>query len=172
MSFIFLISFYGREQFNCSSWASQVALVVMNTSASAGDTKDISSIPGSGRSPGGGNGNSFQYSYLKNSVDRGAWQVTVHRVAKSWTWLKCSTCTVAYPSFIDIFTYLVSLKKVIRIFKNYFSVCTEVTFFCCLFSFFHFMSLSFLKWLLVLDCQFIFMNDDQFNLCKWIPFTL
>ena len=85
LSFIFLISFYGREQFNCSSWASQVALVVMNTSASAGDTKDISSIPGSGRSPGGGNGNSFQYSYLKNSVDRGAWQVTVHRVAKSWT---------------------------------------------------------------------------------------
>ena len=43
------------------------------------------SIPGSGRSPGRGNGNPLQYSYLKNSMDRGAWQTIVHGLAKSWT---------------------------------------------------------------------------------------
>ena len=43
-------------------------------------------IPGSGRSPGGGNGNPLQYSCLENPMDRGTWQVIVHRAAKSWTW--------------------------------------------------------------------------------------
>ena len=43
--------------------------------------------PGSGWSPGGGNGNPMQYSCLENPMDRGAWQATVHGVAKSWTWL-------------------------------------------------------------------------------------
>ena len=43
------------------------------------------SIPESGRSPGEGNSNSFQYSYLDNSMDRGAWWATVHGVTKSWT---------------------------------------------------------------------------------------
>ena len=42
-------------------------------------------IPGLGRSPGEGNGNPLQYSCLENSIDRGAWQTTVHAVAKSWT---------------------------------------------------------------------------------------
>ena len=45
----------------------------------------LGSIPGSGRSHGEGNGNSFQYSCLKNLMDRGAWPATVHRVAKSRT---------------------------------------------------------------------------------------
>ena len=49
---------------------------------------DVGSIPGSGRSPGGGNGNPLQYSCLENPMDRGAWQATVHGVAKSWTRLK------------------------------------------------------------------------------------
>ena len=44
--------------------------------------------PGSGRSPGGGNGNPLQYSCLQNPIDMGAWRATVHRVAKSQTWLK------------------------------------------------------------------------------------
>ena len=48
----------------------------------AGDT---GSIPGSGRSPGKENGNPLQYSFLDNSMDRAAWQATVHVVAKSWT---------------------------------------------------------------------------------------
>ena len=46
---------------------------------------DPGSIPGSGRSPGEGNGNPLQYSCLENSMDRGSWQATVHGVAKSWT---------------------------------------------------------------------------------------
>ena len=51
------------------------------------DTGDMSSIPGSGRSPGGGNGYPLQCSSLKNPMDRGVWQATVQGVAKSQTWL-------------------------------------------------------------------------------------
>ena len=46
---------------------------------------DLGSIPGCGRSPGGGNGNPLQYSCLENSMDRGAWWATVHGVAKNRT---------------------------------------------------------------------------------------
>ena len=51
--------------------------------ANAGDTRDAGSVPGSGRSPGGGNGNPHRYSCLKNSMDRGAWWSSVRSVAKS-----------------------------------------------------------------------------------------
>jgi len=50
-----------------------------------GATGDVVSIPGSGRSPGGGNDNSFEYSYLENPMDREDWQAIVHGVAKNWT---------------------------------------------------------------------------------------
>ena len=63
-------------------------LVVKNLLASAGDLRDTDLIPGWGRSPGGGHGNPLQYSCLKYSMDRGAWQAAVHRVAKSQTQLK------------------------------------------------------------------------------------
>ena len=56
--------------------------VVKNLSANKGDTGDSGSISGSGRSPGGGNGNPLQCSCLENSMDRGAWQATVHGVIK------------------------------------------------------------------------------------------
>ena len=65
--------------------AFQEALVVKNLPASAGDVRDTSSNPGSGRSPGGGHGSSLQYSCLENPLDRGARQAIVHRVAKSQT---------------------------------------------------------------------------------------
>ena len=52
---------------------------------SACSVGDPGSIPGWGRSPGEGNGNPLQYSCLENSMDRGAWQATVHGLAKSWT---------------------------------------------------------------------------------------
>ena len=68
--------------------ASQVALVVKSPLVNAGDTRDMGSIPGSGRSPGVENGNPLQYSCLKNSTDRGTWQVTVHGVAKSHTCMR------------------------------------------------------------------------------------
>ena len=67
---------------------SQVALMVKNSPAYAGDTRDISLIPGSGRSPGGGHGNPLPFSCLENPMDRGAWWATVHKVAKSRTGLK------------------------------------------------------------------------------------
>ena len=61
--------------------------------ANAGDARDTGSIPGSGRSPGGWNGTRLQYSCLENSMDRGAWWATVHRVAESDTaeWLNMNT---------------------------------------------------------------------------------
>ena len=68
---------------------SQVALVVRNQLASAGDAGGLSSIPGSARSPGGGNGLPLQCSCLENSVERGVLQATVHGVTESDTteWL-------------------------------------------------------------------------------------
>ena len=69
-----------------SEW--QVALVVENLPANAGDIRDVGSIPGLERSPGGGYGNPFQYSCVENPMDRGSWQATVHRVTKSQTRLK------------------------------------------------------------------------------------
>ena len=61
--------------------------MVRNIPASAGNLRDASSIPGSGRS-GGGHGNSLKYSCLENPMDGGAWWAAVHGVAKSWTRLK------------------------------------------------------------------------------------
>ena len=66
-----------REKQGLHRWLSE-----KNLPDSAGD---MVSIPGSGRSPGEGNGNPLQYSYLGNPMDKGAWWATVHGVAKSWT---------------------------------------------------------------------------------------
>ena len=59
--------------------------VVKNPLANAGDSRDTGLIPGSGRSPGRGNGNPLQYSCLDNPMDRGSWRAMVHMVAKSQT---------------------------------------------------------------------------------------
>ena len=61
--------------------------VVKKLPGKAGDTGDGGLIPGSGRSPGGGNGKPVQYSCLERPMDRGAWRPTVHRMAKSQTQL-------------------------------------------------------------------------------------
>ena len=55
---------------------------VKNLPANAGDSGNLGSIPGLGRSPGGGNGNPLKYSCLKNPMDREAWEATAHKVAK------------------------------------------------------------------------------------------
>ena len=67
-------------------WASQVSQLQKkkNPPANAGD---MGSIPGSGRSCGGGNGNPLQYSCLENPTDKGAWRATAHRTAKTQTQL-------------------------------------------------------------------------------------
>ena len=77
--------------------ASPVLLVVKNPPANAGDIRDGGSMPGSGKSPGGGHGNPFQYSCLENHMDRGAWWATVNGVAESRTWLRDLACTHSFP---------------------------------------------------------------------------
>ena len=61
--------------------------MIKNPPANAGDIRDAGSIPGPGRSPGGGHGNPLQCSCLENPMDRGAWWATVHGVTKNWTQL-------------------------------------------------------------------------------------
>ena len=68
--------------------ASQVALVVKIPPANARDVKDIALIPGSGRPPEEGHGNTLQYPCLENPINRRAGRATVHRVTKSWIRLK------------------------------------------------------------------------------------
>ena len=57
----------------------------LNSEESTCQAGDVGSTPGLGRSPGEGNGNPLQYSCLENPMDKGAWQVIVHGVAKGWT---------------------------------------------------------------------------------------
>ena len=68
--------------FGGSMRASQVALVVKNPPANAGDARDMGLIPGLGGSPRERNGNPLQYPCLENPMDRGAWQTTVHGVTR------------------------------------------------------------------------------------------
>ena len=63
--------------------------------------RNSGSIPESGKSPGGGQGNPLQYSCLENPLDMGAWQATVHRVTKSQTWLMTQhTCPRAHSALV------------------------------------------------------------------------
>ena len=75
-----------------------MALLVKNLPASAGVLREACLIPGSARSPGGGNGTLLQYSCLENSMDRGAWQATAHGVTKRWTQLKQLSTTHTYTN--------------------------------------------------------------------------
>ena len=68
--------------------SAQAVLVVRNPPANAGDVRDAGVIPGLGKTPGEESGNPLQYPCLDNSMDRGAWWAMLHRVAKSWAWLK------------------------------------------------------------------------------------
>ena len=67
--------------------------VLKNTPVNAGDIRDLGSMPGSGRSPGEGNGNPLWYSCLENSKDRGAGWATVHGISKSGTQMSTHACT-------------------------------------------------------------------------------
>ena len=71
--------------------------------ASASNAGDPGSVPGSGRSPGEGNGNPLQYSYLENPMDGEAWYATVHRVAESATTEQPHfTCTTSLPVHLSV----------------------------------------------------------------------
>ena len=75
--------------------------MVKNLPANVGDSRDAGSIPGLGRSPGGGNGNPLQYSCLENPMDRGALQATVHGVAKRWTRLSDYLTTILFRIYAN-----------------------------------------------------------------------
>ena len=85
--------------FTPEAGASQVELVIKNPPSNARDIRDAGLTPGSGRSPGGGNGTPLQYSYLANPMNRGAWWAAVHWVTKSWTQLS------THASFIQIWDW-------------------------------------------------------------------
>ena len=89
-----------------------MVLVVKNSPTNAGDVRVMGSIPGSGRSPGEGNGNPLQYSDLENPMDRGAWQATVHGVAKSQTQLSDFTFTFFHSKIKNIDENLLEKLKV------------------------------------------------------------
>ena len=111
-----------KLRYSWSTGASQVVPVPKNLPPNAGGIRDTGSIPGSGRSPGGENGNPLQYSYLGNPMNRGAWRATVHSVAKSQTQLKqlsmhrhmstwshcgkchseCQICSIALGSYLKV----------------------------------------------------------------------
>ena len=79
----------------------QVAKLVKSPPANAGDTRDMDSIPGSGRSPGVGNGNPFQYSCLGNPMDRGAWRATTYGVTKEPDMTECACTQASPPRIVD-----------------------------------------------------------------------
>ena len=99
------------------SWASQVALVVKNTPANAGDFWDV--VLGRARPPGEGSGNPLQYSCLENPMDRGDWWAMVHRVAKGWTCLKW-LCKY-------VFFYFSVLPLLLSFVLNGYFLCTILT---------------------------------------------
>ena len=109
--------------------ASQVVLVVKNPPA--GEVRDTGSIPGLGRSPGGGNGNSLQCFCLENPMDRGAWWATVHRVAKSQSWLKRLSTHPCKFDFRTCSTVNISWTLSLYCFDKYFPCAWK-----CLFIFF------------------------------------
>ena len=86
-------------ELNAMASGSPGGSVVKNLPASTGDTRDVGSIAGSGRSPGEGHGNPLQNSCLENPLDRGDWQATVHGLAKSQAWLSDWVCTQCYGWF-------------------------------------------------------------------------
>ena len=95
---LFLTSFWLMRIFciihlssNTGLMGSPGGTVVKNSPSNAGDVAEVGLIPVLGRSPGGGNGNPFQYSCLENPMHRGAWWATVHGVTKSWTQLNAHT---------------------------------------------------------------------------------
>ena len=89
MCVIYVMWFYVYVMYGLPRWLSDKKLP-----ANAGNTRDVSSIPRLGRSPGVGNANPLWYSHLEYSVDRGTYWFTVHMVLKCQTWLSMQTCTL------------------------------------------------------------------------------
>ena len=99
------------------------------SACSAGDSGDLASIPGSGRSPGGGHGNPLQYSCLENPMDREGWQATVHGVAESWTWLTLSLLSLWFSVVAEVLFVLKGWYRKGEIFIAYGIMIVKWTFF-------------------------------------------
>ena len=97
---IFMVKYMQKQ-------ASQVVLMVKNLPTKARDSREKISIPGSGRSPGGGHGNPLQCSCLENPTDRKAWRAIVHRVSKSWTRVKRLNYM---PTYAEASKYILSWR--------------------------------------------------------------
>ena len=82
-------------------WSGLSAAGVKNPLANAGDVRDAGSIPRSGKSLGGGDGNPLQCSFLENPMARGAWWAIAHRATKSQTWLKWLHTWFGLPKFLN-----------------------------------------------------------------------
>ena len=82
--------------------------MVKNMPTNAGDKGDMGSIPGSGRSPGVGNGNALQYSCLEKSMDRGAWRTTIHKITNNQKQLYTHTYTyIQLILYVIVYTFCV-----------------------------------------------------------------
>ena len=99
---------YGNSSFLMfffSLHSSILAQLVKNLPASAGDAGDVGLNPGLGQSPGEGNGNLLQYSFLENSMGGGLWGAKVHGVTKSWTWLSDFNYILYRPGHVQDICY-------------------------------------------------------------------
>ena len=106
-----------------------MAPAVKNLPANAGDTSDAGSIPGLGRSPGGGNGNlySLHYSCLEKSMDRGVWQATVHGVTKTQTRLSTHTTHVLKRLVFQRTLFCLRFSPLFHIYCNLYDIeCKEM----------------------------------------------
>ena len=127
--------------------SSQVALVVKNLPANAGDVREVGSIPGSGRTSGGGDGNPLQYSCLENPMDRGSWQAMVHWVIKSQTWLKWLSMHSCKQETIEECEHIGFISRTSQIVKCYqFYICIIKWFKYKINSFYWWLKFSFNKW--------------------------
>ena len=103
--------------------ASQVALGVKNLTVNAGDAGDVGLIPGSGRSPGEGNGSPLQHSCLENPMNR-TWRATVHGVRMSWTRLKYLSSMlflrIEQNNVWKVLSSLFDIKCLVSIFVDYY----------------------------------------------------
>ena len=109
---------------NVGCWIQNWASLVISSKESACNVGDVGLFPGLGRPPGGGHDNPLHYSALGNPMEREAWRATVHRVTKSWTWLKwlgMHTClTAGFEPLRIYFPLLSKIQLLVFTIKMYF----------------------------------------------------
>ena len=128
---------------------------IKNLPANAGD---VALIPGSGISPGRGNGNPLQYSCLENSMDRGAWWATVYGVTKSQTQLSTHTHTFLFDSFLELLSLIFSFCLYIIFLISFNSLSTFPFSFLSIFKTGFFLLFSFLVFLWYYCCLCFFRD--------------